>query len=67
MAFYEDPDVNKSYLVLEFAGYNSLTQFISDKKQEMELQNAEINHIGAAASTAPQQLLSEDLVRSIMK
>lgn len=32
VAFYEDPQVNKSYLVLEFAGYNSLTQYISDKK-----------------------------------
>lgn len=28
VAFYEDPEVNKSYLVLEFAGEQSLTQFI---------------------------------------
>lgn len=51
VAFYEDPGVNKSYLVLEFAGYNCLTQFISDKKQEMELANLR-NHEGAAASNS---------------
>lgn len=33
VAFYEDPDVNKSYLVLEFAGQDSLTKFMEDKKE----------------------------------
>lgn len=36
MAYYDDPQVNKSYLVLEFAGYQSLTQFITEKKTEAD-------------------------------
>lgn len=39
VAFYEDPQVNKSYLVLEYAGQASLTEYISEKKQEVEVQN----------------------------
>jgi len=56
VAFYEDPQVNKSYLVLEFAGYFSLTQFISDRKKELY-----------AKDGGRSQLLSEDLVRTIMR
>ena len=36
VAYYDDPAVNKSYLVLEFAGYQSLTQFITEKKREVD-------------------------------
>jgi len=59
----------KSYLVLEFAGYNSLTQFIHDKKQEMEVVNLRTTDqpISAQSSPTQTQLLSEDVIRSIMR
>lgn len=62
--------MNKSYLVLEFAGYNSLTQFIIDKKQELEVVNLRTTdemNTAAQASCAQTQLLSEDIIRSIMR
>jgi hypothetical protein len=40
VAFYEDPQVNKTYLVLEFAGNFCLTQFISDRKKERDLSDS---------------------------
>lgn len=30
VAFYEDPLVNKTYLVLEYVGNKSLTEFVED-------------------------------------
>jgi len=59
----------KSYLVLEFAGYNSLTQFIHDKKQEMEVVNLRTTDQpkSAQSSSTQTQLLSEDVIRSIMR
>ena len=69
MAFYEDPEVNKSYLVLDFSGYQSLTQFMSEKNKEMQ-RKVLLTEENAAAATSlqpqQQQLLSEELVREIM-
>ena len=69
MAFYEDPEVNKSYLVLDFSGYQSLTQFMSEKNKEMQRKVHLIEENAAAATSLQpqqQQLLSEELVREIM-
>ena len=69
VAFYEDPEVNKSYLVLDFAGYQSLTQFISEKNKEMQRKVLQTEENSAAATSMQpqqQQLLSEELVREIM-
>ena len=37
VAFYEDPEVNQSYIVLELAGEQSLKEFMVEKKQEAEI------------------------------
>ena len=60
VAFYEDPQVNKSYLVLEFSGQSSLTKFMRERKQE-QAQAQENNN----KTVAP--LLSEELVRTVMR
>ena len=70
VAFYEDPEVNKSYLVLEFSGYQSLTQFISEKTKEVQSKALQTEENAAAATSMQpeqQQLLSEEFVRAIMR
>ena len=61
--FYEDPQVEKSYLVLEFAGENSLTEYISNCKKERLAQIKEHEAEGDGKG----RLLSEDTVRCIMR
>ena len=69
VAYYDDPQVNKSYLVLEFAGYQSLTQFITEKKTEADQENPAVYENAATHATgeAQTQLLSEDVIRCIMR
>lgn len=70
VAFYEDPEVNKSYLVLEFAGESSLTEFMHEKKQEAEVAEAAANANQAASSYQNLQsppVLSEEIIRCIMR
>ena len=54
--FYEDPEVNKAYMVLEYAGNKSLSQFIEEKKLQVMVDE---EHEGP--------LFSEDFIQSIMK
>ena len=54
--FYEDPTVNKAYLVLEYAGVQSLGQYIEEKKLQTQLDE---EHEGP--------IFSEDFIHSIMR
>ena len=54
VAFYEDPLMNKTYLVMKNAGTNNLTQFINERRTDK-------SRVGG------QKPLSEALIKSIMK
>jgi len=37
IGFYEDPDIKKAYLVLEYAGNQSLAEFIEHQKHAAQI------------------------------
>ena len=54
--FYEDPEINRSYLVLEYAGSMNLGELIEKRKKEIE---------GMESYDGP--IFPEDIVHSIMR
>lgn len=63
IGFYEDPQISKAYLVLEWAGDRSLTTFVEDLKRS----RGQLAELSDDDEDEEQPLLSEFLVKSIMK
>mmetsp|Transcript_16621 Transcript_16621/g.22458 ORF Transcript_16621/g.22458 Transcript_16621/m.22458 type:complete len:112 (+) Transcript_16621:1307-1642(+) len=49
VAFYEDPEVAKSYIVLEYAGEQSLKEFMAERKEESDLNDVTADSIQSSA------------------